>query len=345
MHVHRIERTRLMGFCTDISVLHVGQLITRPMVIHKRITEEQGQKRVSQGLTFGGFLNSELKGGQVNRMLNLSKSEVKIQIFEGYGICKQSRYAHMVGGHTAWEGAHEVGSNPVGIRPTVMHGKEKCLSIASTNMSVSTVSLSKCYDRKNWKTRAFKRTHDKVVQCENIELKNRFQVLSSLDQVSVQFEDNALSGTSTVLTKIFPKPAAVKSRFFGHCTGTNGGQAMTNESVAHKKCCEQIGSKFGCIPVSEIASFNGIPTYWKEVPNIIQAHKLIRNSGLPNFLGLRIPVATRLKVDTWRYYLSDYFDQQLPDLIQFGFPLDFDRNRVLGLTEDNHPLAKKLLRI
>ena len=119
--------------------------------------------------------------------------------------------------------------------------------------------------------------------------------------------------------------------------------AMNNESVAHKKCCEQIGSKFGCIPVSEIASFNGTPMYWKEVPNIIQAHKLIRNSGLPNFLGLRIPVATRLKVDTWRYYLSDYFDHQLSDLIQFGFPLDFDRDRVLGLTEDNHPSAKKFV--
>ena len=116
---------------------------------------------------------------------------------------------------------------------------------------------------------------------------------------------------------------------------------MTNEGVAHKKCCGQIGSKFSCIPVSEIASFNGTPMYWKEVPNIIQAHKLIRNSGLPNFLGLCIPVATHLKVDTWRYYLSDYFD--LPDLIQFGFPLDFDRDRVLGLTEDNHPSAKKFV--
>ena len=99
--------------------------------------------------------------------------------------------------------------------------------------------------------------------------------------------------------------------------------------MAHKICCEQIGSKFGCILVREIALFSGTPTYWKEIPNIIQAHKLIRNSGLPNFLGLRIPVATRLNVGTWRHYLSDYFDQQLSDLIEFGFPLDFDRNRVL----------------
>ena len=193
-------------------------------------------------MTFGGkghvqksrvFLNSEFKGGQVNCMLNLSKSEVKHQFLKGIAFANKvdgRSYAHVLGGYTAWEGAHDVGSNPVGIRPTVMHGKEKRLSIASTNMSVSTVSLSKRYDRKNCETRAFKRTHDKVVQGENIELKNRFHVLSSLDQVPVQIEDNALSGTSTVVTKYFPKRAEVKSRFFGHSTGTDGDQAMINKA-------------------------------------------------------------------------------------------------------------------
>ena len=282
-------------------------------------------------MTFGGkghvqtsrvFFNSEFKRGQVNRMLNVSKGEVKHQFLKGLAFANKvdgRSYAQVTGGRTAWQADREVGSNPVHIRPIVMHEKKKRLSIASTNMSVNTVSLSKRYDRNNWETRVFKHTHDKVLQGENIELKNRFQVLSSLDQVPVQFEDNALSGTSTVYTKIFPNPAAVKSRFFVHSTVSDDDHPMANESVAHKKCCEQIGSKFGCIPLSEIASFNGTPMYWKEVPNIIQAHKLIRNSGLPNFLGLRIPVATRLKVDTWRYYLSDYFDQQLSDLIQFGF--------------------------
>ena len=46
-----------------------------------------------------------------------------------------------------------------------------------------------------------------------------------------------------------------------------------------------------------------------------------------------------MNVDSWRS--SDYFDQQLPDLIEFGFPLDFDTTRVLGVIEDNHPSAKK----
>ena len=119
---------------------------------------------------------------------------------------------------------------------------------------------------------------------------------------------------------------------------------MAKESIAHKKCCEQIGTKFGCIPVGEITVFSGISTHWKDIPNIFQAHKLIRSSGRPNFLGLRIPVDTSLKVDTWSHYLFNYLDQQLPDLIEFGFPLDFDRTTTLGVTEDNHPSANKFIK-
>ena len=48
-----------------------------------------------------------------------------------------------------------------------------------------------------------------------------------------------------------------------------------------------------------------------------------------------------MKVDQWRYYLRGYFDQQLPDLIKFGFPLVFDRTNVLRQTLDNHTLANE----
>ena len=37
--------------------------------------------------------------------------------------------------------------------------------------------------------------------------------------------------------------------------------------------------------------------------------------------------------------MVDYFDQQLPDLIEFGFPLSFDRNLDLSSTAHNHPSA------
>ena len=92
------------------------------------------------------------------------------------------------------------------------------------------------------------------------------------------------------------------------------------------QCCEaQNGVRYGAVHPSLIKFFTGEPTYWENIPDIIQAHCLIRQSGLPNFLGLRIPVYTQLNVDSWRSHLADYLDQQLVYLIAYGFPLDFDR--------------------
>ena len=249
-------------------------------------------------------------------------------------------YAHVLGGSTAWKGAQDVGSNRVSSSRPVMKKIKKYSSIVFTNRSASIVSSSNCHRLKDGDNKVFNSSWDKAVPIENINLQNRFQVLSSLDQSLVEFEENVLSGTSTVVNNHFPKRDMEKSRFFGHSSSNDGNQAIASESVAHKKCCEQIGTKFGCIPVGEITLFNGTYTYWKEIPNIIQTHKLIRSSALPNFFGLRIPVGTSLKVGTWRHYLSDYFDQQLPDLIKFGFRLDFDRSTMLGVTEDFHPSAK-----
>ena len=53
-------------------------------------------------------------------------------------------------------------------------------------------------------------------------------------------------------------------------------------------------------------------------------------------MGCRIPVQTQLKPGAWRFHLRNYWDQQLPDLIEYGFPIDFDRSRPLTSTEVNH---------
>ena len=67
-------------------------------------------------------------------------------------------------------------------------------------------------------------------------------------------------------------------------------------------------------------------------------HRLIR---IPNFLGMSIPVKTNLNVSNWRKSLCDYFDQQLPNFIVFGFLLDFDRNVSLCNTHRNHTSTVK----
>ena len=66
---------------------------------------------------------------------------------------------------------------------------------------------------------------------------------------------------------------------------------------------------------------------------------MVRQSGIPNFLGCRIPTQGQLKAHRWRHHLKGYWDKQLPDLISYGFPLDFDRNCPLEPTIQNHKSA------
>ena len=53
---------------------------------------------------------------------------------------------------------------------------------------------------------------------------------------------------------------------------------------------------------------------------------VVKQYGVPNFLGARIPVLSQLNVDEWKCEFNDYWDRQLLQLIQFGFPLGFNRN-------------------
>ena len=126
--------------------------------------------------------------------------------------------------------------------------------------------------------------------------------------------------------------------------GSNEEQSgtTTQEGVSHSVqslCKQQIGEQIRYIPLDHFVTYQGSEVYWETIPDIFQAHTLIRQSGVPNFWGMRIPVQTNLHVSNWRKHLAGYFDQQLPDLIQYGFPLDFDRNTQLRSTFQNHASA------
>ena len=86
--------------------------------------------------------------------------------------------------------------------------------------------------------------------------------------------------------------------------------------------------------------YDGEPVHWETVPDIMQSHCIVRSSGLSNFLKCRIPVDTNLNIKNWRYYLKNYWDQQRPDLIQYGFPLDFNRHCKLQSTFSNRKSAE-----
>ena len=67
----------------------------------------------------------------------------------------------------------------------------------------------------------------------------------------------------------------------------------------------QICLRFVFIPLSPIITYSAPDVKWKQIPNVIEAHTLIGDSGQLNFLGVRIPVQTNLKVLNWRKYLAD----------------------------------------
>ena len=93
---------------------------------------------------------------------------------------------------------------------------------------------------------------------------------------------------------------------------------------------------FGVIPLSPLMLHQGPKTDNIAASDILAFHKIVKNSNCPNYMGIRIPVSSKLNIKNWKYYLADYWDKQLVDLQEFGFPLDFDRKCELHSTEENH---------
>ena len=114
-----------------------------------------------------------------------------------------------------------------------------------------------------------------------------------------------------------------------------------DKSKDYKACVMQNNGIFGYVPLTDLKTYTGPPVKWDVLPDIIQAHNLVAESGVPNFLKCRIPVETNLNANIWRTYLKDYWDQQLPDLLQFGFPLDFHRGGVITSSHVNHASANQ----
>ena len=42
---------------------------------------------------------------------------------------------------------------------------------------------------------------------------------------------------------------------------------------------------FGCIPLNPISIYQGPTKVWHSIPSVLQAHKMIRDTGIPNFGG------------------------------------------------------------
>ena len=65
-------------------------------------------------------------------------------------------------------------------------------------------------------------------------------------------------------------------------------------------------------------------------------YKTVKSTGLPNFLKARIPVPSGLKIQNWRYLLSDYHDNSILDFLEFGWPVDYTSYHRPTPTYKNH---------
>ena len=106
-------------------------------------------------------------------------------------------------------------------------------------------------------------------------------------------------------------------------------------------CKQQMYNAFVVIPLSPLMLYQGPKTNNVATSDILTLHRTAKDSNCPNYMGIRIPVSSKLKIKNWKYYLTDYWDKQLVDLLEFGFPLDFDRNSELHSTEENHASGRE----
>ena len=112
-------------------------------------------------------------------------------------------------------------------------------------------------------------------------------------------------------------------------------------SQDYVKCVQQSGKDFGFLPLNNLMLYRGDDIIWTNVSSVIEAHAIVRKSGKPNFMGARIPLASQLNINAWKFYLAQYWDNQIVALLQYGFPLDFDRLALLQSTYVNHSSALK----
>ena len=81
------------------------------------------------------------------------------------------------------------------------------------------------------------------------------------------------------------------------------------QSNNYAHCVQQNGMNYGLLRLNNLMVYTGEEVIWPKVPSVIEAHKIIRTSARPNFMGARIPVASQLNINAWKSYLVGYWDK------------------------------------
>ena len=74
----------------------------------------------------------------------------------------------------------------------------------------------------------------------------------------------------------------------------------------NEQCIEQNRPLFGFIPIYGLKSWVYDKSNNSICTDIIELHKKLRSDGRSNYLGLQIPLKSKLNYDTWAAYLNTY---------------------------------------
>ena len=114
---------------------------------------------------------------------------------------------------------------------------------------------------------------------------------------------------------------------------------VSQGSRIFKQWQQQSEFTFGFIPHGEQVMPDVVETVSPVGLSVFDIHALVKATGKHNYMSARIPVASQLNISAWKEELGTYWDQQLLQLIEFGFPFDFNRQCPLKFEGENHTSA------
>lgn len=85
------------------------------------------------------------------------------------------------------------------------------------------------------------------------------------------------------------------------------------------------------------------PMAYQQFPEFCELYMNIKAWNLPNFLGARIPLHTKLVLSAWNSYLLDYHDKLLCQYLTYGWPVGYLSDSPPQSVDSNHPSAERNL--
>ena len=82
------------------------------------------------------------------------------------------------------------------------------------------------------------------------------------------------------------------------------------------------------------------PSRPRHLPEYLCIYNAVRSAGLPNFLGARTSLQHNLHIKAWRRYAPFYNDHELPDYLEYGFPLGYMLGNMPTPSQSNHQSAR-----